>query len=446
MVFLIRREFWTSCLASFQEVITRTLLSCFFILQTKQRISTLPGLNMAPLCAIVPQYVLEGIIEKGLAPQPIINRCQSTIEKTKQLQDVREAQGQSIAAVQQQQPSQGIIPPYILESIARNAVTEQQREAARHTLAQRTEHRIAAGRVRHLNRTVYDAQNSRDNPPPRDSILLKEGGELLSTAKDPTNNANECYIGLGKTYDFYFNFFQHNSFDNKGISLDGFVHAGDLYNAYFDGKQLVFGDGDGVIFNGFTDELDVIGHEFTHGVVQYTSPLPYRYQSGALNESLADAFGTMVKQWGESNPQTADQANWLIGEGIWAAGVNGRALRDMKNPGTAYNDAQVGEDPQPAHWKDFKKLPYSNDQGGVHINSGIPNRAFFLAATMIGGYAWEGAGPIWYRAMSSGKLRQDATFKDFANLTIENAGQHVDKVREAWTLVGYPFSEKRDEL
>jgi Zn-dependent metalloprotease len=212
---------------------------------------------------------------------------------------------------------------------------------------------------------------------------------------------------------------------------------------------LVSGDGDGIIFDGFTDELDVIGHEFTHGVVQYMSLLEYKFQSGALNGSLADVFGIMVKQWGEDpkSPQTVDQANWLTGEGLWTDRVNGRALCDMQNPGTAYDNAKVGNDSQSAHWKDFKRLGEDEDAGGVHINSGIPNRAFYLAATMIGGYAWEGAGPIWYRALTSGKLRRKrATFKDFADLTIENAGVHVDKIREAWKLVGYPFPEKRNEL
>ncbi|KAF4230024.1 hypothetical protein CNMCM8980_006003 [Aspergillus fumigatiaffinis] len=401
---------------------------------------------MAPLCGIIPEYVLQGIIEKGLAPQHIINQCQSTIEKTKQLQDVRVQHRQSIATAQQQQTPHGIIPPFILESLAQNAATEQQREAARHTLAHRAKHRTVAGPVHQLNRTVYDAQNSHDVPPPRDRILLVEGGPLLTDEQDPTNNANECYVGLGKTYDFYFKVFQRDSIDNNGMKLEGFVHYGDLYNAFWDGSVLVFGDGDGIIFNGFTDELDVISHEFTHGVLEYTSPLTCRFQSGALNESLADVFGIMVKQWSGEPPQTADQANWLIGEGLWAAGVNGRALRDMKNPGTAFNDARVGKDPQPAHWSDFKKLPLTNDLGGVHINSGIPNRAFFLAATMIGGYAWEGAGPIWYRALTSGKLRENATFKEFADLTIENAGEHVDTIREAWKLVGYPFPENRNEL
>lgn len=251
---------------------------------------------------------------------------------------------QSIAAAQQPRTSQGIIPSYVLESIARNAAIEQQREAARHTLVLSAKHRTAAERERQLHRTVYDAHFSRDDRPPRDKVLLQEGDELLSQAEDPTNNANECYIGLKKTYDFYFDFFQRNLIDDNGMKLDGFVHAGDFLNAFWNGYEVVFGDGDGVIFNRFTDELDVIGHEFSHGVVEYTSELPYRFQSGALNESFADVFGIMIKQWGEVAPQTVDKASWLIGEGLWASGVNGRALRDMKNPGTAYDDPQVGKD------------------------------------------------------------------------------------------------------
>jgi Zn-dependent metalloprotease len=428
-------------------VIAATLPASYFKPSERYLQTLYQDISMAPLCAIIPEYVLQSIIEKGLAPQHVINRCQSTIEKTKQLQDVRISHRQSIAAAQRQQTSQGIIPPYILESLSRNAATEQQRDAARHTLAHSTKHRTDVASTRHLNRTVYDAQNSSHDPPPRDKPLLREGDTPLTLEQDPTNNANECYVGFGKTYDFYFKFFQRNSIDNKGLKLDGFVHAGDLYNAFFDGREFVFGDGDGILFDSFTDELDVIAHEVTHGVVHYSNPsLIYEFQSGALDESLADAFGIMVKQWSQDPPQTVDQANWLIGEGIFASGINARALRDMKNPGTAYDDAQVGKDPQPAHWKDFKKLPLENDVGGVHINSGIPNRAFFLAATLIGGYAWEGAGPIWYRALTSGKLRENATFKEFADLTIENAGTHVDKVREAWKLVGYPFPKNRHEL
>ena len=310
---------------------------------------------------------------------------------------------------------------------------------------------VAKAPVRKLKRVVYDAKHSSDseNLSRTAEILINEGGASISEEQDPSQDANECYIGFKKTYDFYFEFFKRNSVDGQGLELDGFVHFGEKYlNAFWDGEKMVFGDGDGVVFIGFTDEVDVMADELTDGVVQYTSELEYEFQSGALNESLADVFGIMVKQWGldPGNPQEAAEANWLIGEGIWATGINGRALRDMENPGTAYDDEKVGKDEQPAHWKDFKILKRSQDNGGVHYNSGIPNRAFYLAATKIGGFSWEGAGPIWYNALASGKLPTRATFKEFADLTVANAGEHGDKVKEAWEEVGYPFPGPKDEL
>lgn len=274
-------------------------------------------------------------------------------------------------------------------------------------------------------------------------MMIKEGGVLITKEKDPSSDANECYIGFGKVYDFYFQFFNRDSIDGRGLPLIGFVHYGDKYqNAFWYNNEMVFSEGDGVIMNGFTDELDVIGHELSHGVVEYTSPLAYTFQSGALNESFADVFGAMIKQWGEDpkNPQTADQANWLIGEGIWGKTVNGQALRSMKAPGTAYDDPKVGgKDRQPGHWKDFQDLSEEEDAGGVHINSGIPNHAFYLACTAIGGYSWETAGPVWYKALTSKKLGQNASFKQFADVTISVAGDHKPKIQEAWNQVGYPF-------
>ncbi len=408
---------------------------------------------MAPLltlCCIVPEHILHGIVQKGKAPQHIINACRSTIDKTTKIQDARVQQGQSIASARQQHVTQGIVPPFIHNAIARHAVTAEQHEVSTRTLEHDAKLRTAASRLPHLQRTIYDAHHSWSfDHPPRDKVMINEGGAVVSEELDPSKDANECYAGFKKTYDFYFDHFGRDSVDGRGLALDGFVHFGVGYrNAFWDGKRMVFGEGDGVIFNGFTDELDVIAHELTHGVVQHTSPLKYRFQSGALNEPLADVFGVMVKQCAEDpqHPQDVQQANWLIGEGIWAKGINGKALRDMKNPGTAYDDPIVGKDPQPAHWDDFKKLEFSEDRGGVHINSGIPNHAFYLAATMIGGFAWEGVGPIWYRALKSGQLGEDATFKEFAELTIEHAGEHVDKVREAWRQVGYPFGETKAEL
>jgi len=110
-----------------------------------------------------------------------------------------------------------------------------------------------------------------------------------------------------------------------------------------------------------------------------------------LNESISDVFGSLVRQYALN--QTAEQAVWLIGSGLFTANVNGVALRSMKAPGTAYDDPVLGKDPQPAHKKDFVRT-YA-DNGGVHINSGIPNHAFYLASTQIGGYAWEKVGRTW---------------------------------------------------
>lgn len=195
---------------------------------------------------------------------------------------------------------------------------------------------------------------------------------------------DEAYNYLGITHDFFWKEYQRDSLDNKGLILTGTVHYGREYqNAFWNGQQMVFGDGDGEIFNRFTIAIDVVAHELSHGVTETEAGLIYFEQSGALNESLSDVFGSLVKQY--HLKQTADKADWLIGEGLLAKGINGKGLRSMSEPGTAYDDPLLGKDPQPAHMKDFIKT--REDNGGVHLNSGIPNRAFYLASTAIGGYA-----------------------------------------------------------
>ncbi len=202
---------------------------------------------------------------------------------------------------------------------------------------------------------------------------------------------------------------------------------------------MVFGDGDGEIFNRFTRSLDVVAHELTHGVIESEAGLLYSDQSGALNESLSDVFGVLVKQF--SLKQTADQADWLIGAELLTDKVSGSALRSMANPGSAYDDPLLGKDPQPAHMRDF--IDTRDDNGGVHLNSGIPNRAFYLAARALGGYAWEKAGRIWYDTLCDQRLAKDADFVAFAGLTLDNAvirfdvgSSEVQAVRQAWTDVG----------
>ena len=145
-------------------------------------------------------------------------------------------------------------------------------------------------------------------------------------------------------------------------------------------------------FPGFTKNIDVIGHELMHGITQHTAGLEYEFQSGALNESISDVFGSMIKQYYHpKGKQLATDADWLIGEGIFLSTLTGaKALRSMKAPGTAYDNPKIGKDRQPADMDAYKKLPNtsSGDWGGVHTNSGIPNHAFYLAATKLGGYSW----------------------------------------------------------
>jgi Zn-dependent metalloprotease len=336
----------------------------------------------------------------------------------------------------------GIIPPYILESIASRG-TESQRALALQTLARdswirsqrATRSQVRSGEVERVgpprkNRFIYTAANTTNLP----------GTLIRSEGQDPSGDvaADEAYGGFGATFDLYWDVYGRNSIDNNGMDLIGTVHYGDQYdNAFWDGAQMVFGDGDGTIFNRFTVAIDVIGHELTHGVTAATAALEYHDQPGALNESVSDVFGSLVKQW--SLGQTAVQADWLIGAGLLAAGIHGVAIRSMKAPGTAYDDPLIGNDPQPDHMSRYVNT--TADQGGVHTNSGIPNKAFYLTAIAIGGNSWEIAGNIWYRTLLDSRLSATAQFQDFADLTADNANQIPGaRVRaavvQAWHDVG----------
>ncbi len=286
------------------------------------------------------------------------------------------------------------------------------------------------------NRTIFDAQNQTDFA--RAAVVRREG-----EAKSKDVTVNEAYNGLGDTYDFYWEMLQRNSIDGKGIPLLAYVHYDqDLDNAFWDGQEMVFGDGDAQFFNRFTIAVDIIAHELTHGVTEKEAQLIYQDESGALNESLSDVFGSLVKQYGSGGKtkQDAGKADWLIGKGLFTGNVKGVALRSMKEPGTAFDDPTLGKDPQPDHMKNYN--PTSGDNGGVHINSGIPNKAFYLVAVGIGGYAGDKAGRIWYETLRDPRLRADATFVEFALLTYAAAGRlypggsERDIVRDAWAQVG----------
>ncbi|MGE5377335.1 MAG: M4 family metallopeptidase, partial [Bacteroidota bacterium] len=273
-------------------------------------------------------------------------------------------------------------------------------------------------------------------------------GMVVRRENDPPSTdvaVNEAFDGSGATYDLYYNIYKRNSIDGNGMRLDSSVHYQKGYdNAFWDGQQMVYGDGDEDlpldqrIFNRFTIAIDVMGHELTHGVTQYTAKLAYSYQSGALNESMSDVFGSLVKQY--SLQQTAAQADWIIGAGLLSSNVNGVGIRSMKAPGTAYDDPKLGKDPQPANMKDYVNTV--SDNGGVHINSGIPNHAFYVTAVELGGFAWEKAGQIWYLTLSQ-KLSSSSNFQNCADLTYQAAADlygagslEQQAVKKGWAEVG----------
>jgi Zn-dependent metalloprotease len=338
----------------------------------------------------------------------------------------------------------GIVPPHILSHLADSG--SHVAEAARHTLAADWRHRQARSAVSGLGEPFLA-------PPagarPEDRMIYTDadtenlpGTEMRAEGGSPTGDttADEAYDGLGATFDFYLSVYDRWSVDGQGLPLKGTVHYGQHYdNAFWNGSQMVFGDGDGTVFGRFTESVDVIGHELTHGVTQYTANLVYSGQSGALNESVSDVFGSMVKQY--KLRQTADQADWLIGAGLFMPSVHGVALRSMKDPGTAYDDPAIGKDPQPATMSGY--IDTAADDGGVHINSGIPNRAFYLAATAIDSNSWKNAGQVWYDVLTSPTLPAAATFATFGKATVHAARRRfgsgsaqAEAVAAAWQQVG----------
>jgi Zn-dependent metalloprotease len=333
-----------------------------------------------------------------------------------------------------------IVPPYVLRAVAAGGGRSAARTLA-HDDAVRVLRGIRAPGPRapavvqatspHKDRTVSDARGTMRLP----GTVVREEGD------DPTGDdaTDEAYDGTGATFDVFWEEFDRDSIDGAGLPLRSTVHYGrDYDNAFWDGSQMIFGDGDGEVFNRFTIAVDVIGHELTHGVTDHLAALEYQGQSGALNESVSDVFGSIVKQWGLD--QTAAEADWLIGAGLLADGIDGVALRSMRAPGTAYDDPLLGgKDPQPATMDDF--VITDEDEGGVHINSGIPNRAFYLAATEFGGPSWGRAGQIWYATLADPRLSSTATFAAFAARTVANAADQFDAaaaavVRDAWREVG----------
>jgi Zn-dependent metalloprotease len=343
----------------------------------------------------------------------------------------------------------GVIPPHILGRVAEQRGVEAG-EHARATIEHMRE--LSAGRTRTLIDSPLTSADGRSAEPPDDRLRVYDAGQrhelpgrLVLPGRFHADDiqVTEAWDGSSATSEFFQRVFGRRSIDGQGLRLDSTVHYGTGFeNAMWNGRQMIYGDGDGLVFTRFTASVDVIAHELTHGLTQYTAALGYTGQTGALNEHLSDAFGIMVKQY--TLGQTADQSDWLIGAGVFGPAVSGSAVRCLAIPGSAYDDPIVGRDPQPSHMDGY--VHTSDDNGGVHINSGILNHAFYLAATAIGGKTWEVLGRIWYAVLTE-QLTADAGFDDFARATVETAGELFgvgsdvqEEVGQAWADVGLPES------
>jgi Thermolysin metallopeptidase, alpha-helical domain/Thermolysin metallopeptidase, catalytic domain len=352
-----------------------------------------------------------------------------------------------------------VIPAYLLDTIG-GVGSQAQRQAARQTRQQlaklqkdTSEPPAAAGAedgapaasrtvgAQGLRRVILDASSGQD----------LAGARVVRAEGDPPTGdsaADDAYDGLGVTYDFFMSVYGRDSIDGAGLELRAVVNYGrNFNNAFWDGREVVFGNGDGELFLPFTRALDLIARDFTYGVVQHERPLQYLKEPGALTVSIADVFGSLVKQY--HNRQKADEADWLIGAGIFGPKVKGgTALRSLKAPGSAYDDPLLGKDPNAAHLRDFVRT--DQDNGGIHINCGIPNHAFYLAAAAMGGFAWERAGHIWYQTLFDPGLAPTTRFKTFARATVRTAkrlyGDSSDEAaaaRHAWEQVGVSLQTSR---
>ncbi|MBK8458869.1 MAG: M4 family metallopeptidase [Micropruina sp.] len=337
-----------------------------------------------------------------------------------------------------------IVPPYLLRKLSQSEDPEISARARR-TLRSDTRFRsdrlgaeagLGAPALQSTSpaaaRQLWDARGTERLP-----------GTLIRRGDDPATGdpaADEAWDGFGATWRLLFEAFGRNSIDGSGMTLDGTVHYGRGYdNAFWDGERMVFGDGDGEIFGRFTASLEVIGHELAHGVTELTAGLIYSGQPGALNEHMSDVLGVLVKQ--RTLGLRAEESDWLVGADLLLPGVAGVALRNMLHPGTAYDDPRLGADPQPAHFSDF--VLTRDDNGGVHINSGIPNRAFALAALAVGGDAWSGVGQVWFDVLTGEGIRARTDFRGFARLTVAAArarfgpdSAHAEAIADAWRTVG----------
>ncbi|CAG9614669.1 Bacillolysin [Bacillus rhizoplanae] len=277
--------------------------------------------------------------------------------------------------------------------------------------------------------TIYTYNgNNRTRLP---GTLWADADNILNATRDAA--AVDAHYYAGVTYNYYKNTFNRNSYNDAGALLKSTVHYGKNYNnAFWNGSQMVYGDGDGSTFIAFSGGIDVVGHELTHAVTEYSSNLIYQNESGALNEAISDIFGTLVEYYDNRNP------DWEVGEDIYTPGKAGDALRSMSDP-TKYGD--------PDHYS--KRYTGTSDNGGVHTNSGIINKAAYLLANggthygvTVNGVGKDKVGAIYYRA-NTVYLTESATFSQARAALVQAAADlygansaEVAAVKQSYDAVG----------
>lgn len=268
-------------------------------------------------------------------------------------------------------------------------------------------------------------------------ILGYTGEEIASKSKFFEDKAAvDAHVNAGKVYDYYKKTFNRNSFDDKGAKLISAVHVGESWNnAAWNGVQMMYGDGDGKTFIPLSAGLDVIGHELTHAVTEHTANLVYKNESGALNESISDIMGVMV-----------EKKSWDLGADIYTPGKPGDALRSLKDPASIPNPLKPGEG-YPDHYN--KRYTGTADNGGVHINSSINNKAAYLVSeggthynVKVTGVGREATEKIYYRALTK-YLTANSDFKMMRQAALQSAedlygknSKAVQAVTKAYDAVG----------
>jgi bacillolysin len=274
---------------------------------------------------------------------------------------------------------------------------------------------------------TYDAKNRTRLP----GSLWGDSDNVMNASYDAA--AVDAHYFAGVTYDYYANVFNRNSYDDAGAPLKATVHySRDYNNAFWNGQQMVYGDGDGVTFVELSGGLDVVAHELTHAVTDSTADLIYQDESGAINEAMSDIFGTLVEYYNGNSP------DWLIGEDIYTPGTSGDALRSMADP-TAQGD--------PDHYS--VRYTGTGDNGGVHINSGIVNKAAYLLSeggthygVTVSGIGKDKMGEVFYRSLTQ-YLTPSSTMSQLRTAAVQSATDlygsasvEVEEVNAAFDAVG----------